>query len=138
MRIRLRTSGPRRTKSSGMILAQQKVADQSNEIPALRELLEPPRPGRVVITAEVMHTQTDTTIVTVRITLRPHQHTSPPLRSDNHPLIDFTGFSWLGVWSGLGRCCWCGGRGLSGMEVLALSIRGGGAKCLTLSPLALT
>ncbi len=49
----------------------------------------------------------------------------PPLRSDNHPLIDFTGFSWLGVWSGLGRCCWCGGRGLSGMEVLALSIRGG-------------
>ena len=32
--------------ATGAVLTQQRVADKSNEIPALRDLLEPPRPGR--------------------------------------------------------------------------------------------
>ena len=33
-------------QATGTVLAQARVADKSNEIPALRELLKPPRPGR--------------------------------------------------------------------------------------------
>ena len=75
MRIWLRTSCPHRTKSSGMILAQQWQTVQRD--PGSERTAEPPQPGRVVITAEAMHTQADTAIVAVRVTPHPHQHTRP-------------------------------------------------------------
>lgn len=45
---------------TGTVLTQRGVADKSNEIPALRVLLEPLDPGGVVVTADAMHTQADT------------------------------------------------------------------------------
>ena len=46
--------------ATGAVLTQQRVADKSNEIPALRELLEPLDLDGAVITADAMHTQVDT------------------------------------------------------------------------------
>ena len=46
--------------ATGVVLPQARVADKSNEIPAIRELLEPLDPGGVVVTADAMHTQVDT------------------------------------------------------------------------------
>ena len=45
---------------TGTVLAQARVADKSNEIPALRELLKPLDLDGVVVSADAMHTQTDT------------------------------------------------------------------------------
>ena len=46
--------------ATGAVLNQQRVAGKSNEIPALRDLLEPPGLDGAVITADAMHTQTGT------------------------------------------------------------------------------
>ena len=46
--------------ATGAVLTQQRVAGKSNEIPALRELLEPLDLNGVVVTADAMHTQADT------------------------------------------------------------------------------
>lgn len=46
--------------ATGAVLTQERVAGKSNEIPALRVLLEPLDPGGVVVTADAMHTQADT------------------------------------------------------------------------------
>ena len=46
--------------AAGAVLTQQRVADKSNEIPALRELLEPLDLDGVVVSADAMHTQVDT------------------------------------------------------------------------------
>jgi hypothetical protein len=46
--------------ATGAALPQQRVASKTNEIPALRVLLEPLDPGGVVVTADAMHTQVDT------------------------------------------------------------------------------
>ena len=44
-------------QATGAVLAQARVADKSNEIPALRELLKPLGPDEVVVvSADVMHT----------------------------------------------------------------------------------
>ena len=47
-------------QATGAVLTQQRVAGKSNEIPALRELLEPLNLDGVVVTADAMHTQVDT------------------------------------------------------------------------------
>ena len=47
-------------QATGTVLAQARVADKSNEIPALRELLKPLDLDGVVVSADAMHTQTDT------------------------------------------------------------------------------
>ena len=47
-------------QATGAVLTQQRVADKSNEIPALRDLLEPLDLDGVVVTADAMHTQTGT------------------------------------------------------------------------------
>ena len=46
--------------ATGAVLTQERVAGKSNEIPALRVLLEPLDPGGVVVSADAMHTQADT------------------------------------------------------------------------------
>ena len=46
--------------ATGAVLTQARVADKSNEIPAIRELLEPLNLDGVVVTADAMHTQVDT------------------------------------------------------------------------------
>ena len=46
--------------ATGAVLTQQRVAGKSNEIPALRELLEPLDLEGVVVSADAMHTQTGT------------------------------------------------------------------------------
>ena len=46
--------------ATGAVLTQQRVAGKSNEIPALRELLEPLDLDGVVVSADAMHTQTGT------------------------------------------------------------------------------
>ena len=46
--------------ATGAVLTQQRVASKSNEIPALRELLEPLDLDGVVVSADAMHTQVDT------------------------------------------------------------------------------
>ena len=46
-------------QATGTVLAQARVADKSNEIPALRELLKPLDLDGVVVSADAMHTQTD-------------------------------------------------------------------------------
>ena len=46
--------------ATGAVLTQARVTDKSNEIPAIRELLEPLDPGGVVVTADAMHRQVDT------------------------------------------------------------------------------
>ena len=43
----------------GVVVAQRRVADKSNEIPALRDLLEPLDLDGALITADAMHTQVD-------------------------------------------------------------------------------
>lgn len=47
-------------QATGVVLTQMRVADKSNEIPALRELLEPLDLGGAVVSADAMHTQTGT------------------------------------------------------------------------------
>ena len=47
-------------QATGAVLTQQRVAGKSNEIPALRELLEPLNLDGVVVSADAMHTQVDT------------------------------------------------------------------------------
>ena len=47
-------------QATGTVLAQARVADKSNEIPALGELLKPLDLDGVVVSADAMHTQTDT------------------------------------------------------------------------------
>ena len=47
-------------QATGAVLTQQRVAGKSNEVPALRDLLEPPGLDGVVVTADAMHTQTGT------------------------------------------------------------------------------
>ena len=47
-------------QATGTVFAQARVADKSNEIPALRELLKPLDLDGVVVSADAMHTQTDT------------------------------------------------------------------------------
>ena len=47
-------------QATGAVLTQQRVAGKSNEIPALRDLLEPPGLDGVVVSADAMHTQTGT------------------------------------------------------------------------------
>ena len=47
-------------QAAGTVLTQRGVADKSNEIPALRVLLEPLDLNGVVVTADAMHTQADT------------------------------------------------------------------------------
>ena len=42
--------------ATGAVLSRARVADKSNEIPAIRELLEPLDPGGIVVTADAMHT----------------------------------------------------------------------------------
>lgn len=44
----------------GVVVAQRRVADKSNEIPALPELLAPLDPDGALITADAMHTQVNT------------------------------------------------------------------------------
>ena len=44
----------------GVVVAQRRVADKSNEIPALRDLLEPLDLDGALITADAMHTQVGT------------------------------------------------------------------------------
>lgn len=46
--------------ATGTVLTLARVADKSNEIPALRELLEPLDLGGAVVSADAMHTQVDT------------------------------------------------------------------------------
>lgn len=46
--------------ATGAVLTQERVAGKTNKIPAFRDLLEPLDPGRVVVTADAMHTQVDT------------------------------------------------------------------------------
>ena len=46
--------------ATGAVLTQARVADKSNEIPAIRELLEPLDLDGVVVIADAMHTQVDT------------------------------------------------------------------------------
>lgn len=46
--------------ATGVVLTQARVADRSNEIPALRELLEPLDLGGAVVSADAMRTQVDT------------------------------------------------------------------------------
>ncbi|VEI14434.1 ISAs1 family transposase [Actinomyces viscosus] len=46
--------------ATGAVLTQERVAGKSNEIPALRVLLEPLDLDGVVVTADAMHTQVDT------------------------------------------------------------------------------
>ena len=46
--------------ATGTVLTQARVADKTNEIPALRELLEPLDLGGAVVSADAMHTQTGT------------------------------------------------------------------------------
>ena len=46
--------------ATGTVLTQARVADKTNEIPALRELLEPLDLDGAVVTADAMHTQVDT------------------------------------------------------------------------------
>ena len=46
--------------ATGAVLTQERVAGKSNEIPALRELLEPLDLDEAVVTADAMHTQVDT------------------------------------------------------------------------------
>ena len=46
--------------ATGVVLTQARVADKSNEIPALKELLEPLDLGGAVVSADAMHTQTGT------------------------------------------------------------------------------
>ena len=45
--------------ATGAVLTQQRVAGKSNEIPALRELLEPLDLDGAVVSADAMHTQVD-------------------------------------------------------------------------------
>ena len=45
-------------QATGAVLTQQRVAGKSNEIPALRDLLEPLDLDGVVVTADAMHAQT--------------------------------------------------------------------------------
>ena len=47
-------------QAAGTALTQRRVADKSNEIPALPELLAPLDLDGAVVTADAMHTQTDT------------------------------------------------------------------------------
>ena len=47
-------------QATSTVLAQARVTDKSNEIPALRELLKPLDLDGVVVSADAMHTQTDT------------------------------------------------------------------------------
>ncbi len=47
-------------QATGTVLTQRGVADKSNEIPALRRLLEPPGLNGTVVSADAMHTQVDT------------------------------------------------------------------------------
>jgi len=47
-------------QATGAVLTQQRVAGKSNEIPALRDLLEPPGLDGAVVSADAMHTQTGT------------------------------------------------------------------------------
>jgi len=47
-------------QATGTVLARARVADKSNEIPTLRELLKPLDLDGVVVSADAMHTQTDT------------------------------------------------------------------------------
>ena len=42
-------------QATGVVLTQMRVADKSNEIPALRELLEPLDLGGAVVSADAMH-----------------------------------------------------------------------------------
>jgi len=46
--------------ATGAVLTQARVTDKSNEIPAIRELLEPLDLDGVVVTADAMHTQVNT------------------------------------------------------------------------------
>ena len=46
--------------ATGTVLVQARVADKSNEVSAIRELLEPLDLDGVVVSADVMHTQVDT------------------------------------------------------------------------------
>jgi len=46
--------------ATGAVLTQARVVDKSNEIPVIRELLEPFDLDGVVVTADAMHTQVDT------------------------------------------------------------------------------
>ena len=59
-RTRRLTSWRPLDQATGTVLAQARVADKSNEIPALRELLKPLDLDGVVVSADAMHTQTDT------------------------------------------------------------------------------
>ena len=47
-------------QAGGVVVGQRRVADKSNEIPALRDLLEPLDLDGAVITADAMHTQRGT------------------------------------------------------------------------------
>ena len=47
-------------QATGAVLDQARVADKSNEIPVLRELLKPLDLDGVVVSVDAMHTQTDT------------------------------------------------------------------------------
>ena len=47
-------------QATGTVLAQARVADKSNEVPALGELLKTLDLDGVVVSADAMHTQTDT------------------------------------------------------------------------------
>ena len=47
-------------RAGGVVVGQRRVADKSNEIPALRDLLEPLDLDGAVITADAMHTQRGT------------------------------------------------------------------------------
>ena len=49
---------PALDQATGTVLAQARVADKSNEIPALGELLKPLDLDGVVVTADAMHAQT--------------------------------------------------------------------------------
>lgn len=47
-------------QGTGVVVAQQRVAGKTSEIPALRDLLEPHDLQGTVVTADALHTQTDT------------------------------------------------------------------------------
>ncbi|WP_332881188.1 ISAs1 family transposase, partial [Actinomyces qiguomingii] len=47
-------------QESGAVVAQQRVADKTSEIPALKQLLAPHDLTGAVVTADALHTQTDT------------------------------------------------------------------------------
>uniref|UniRef100_UPI0018ED820B transposase n=1 Tax=Actinomyces qiguomingii TaxID=2057800 RepID=UPI0018ED820B len=47
-------------QGTGAVLAQQRVEDKTSEIPALKQLLAPHDLTGAVVTADALHTQTDT------------------------------------------------------------------------------